>query len=563
MDPPGRARAGRPISPDEHAEAPISTPSVARSTAGMSLATAASRVTGFARTWAMAVALGVTLTSKGAVPIASSYNIANNIPNMIFELVAGGILSSMFIPIFMELVRKEGDSRAWAFVRSVVNVSMVALGLVAIVGTFLPGVFVLTQTFTIPRQEAELAIYLFRFFAVQIVFYGGCAIATGVLNANRRFVAPMLAPLFNNIVVIVVLLGVYLPLRDTRPDLALIGLGAGTTLGVFTMLVVQLPALFKLGFRPGWGIDLKDPALRRMGVKMLPILGYVGANLVHVSFRNAFATSAFRDGSAVLAYAWMWYQLPYGIFAVSLTTALFPELSQHANDGDWDLFKKALTKGMRVLSLMMLPMAALLIALSGPLISLYRAGRFPASAVPLVASVMSVWALGLFSFAAYMLVLRAFYSMQDSRTPMITNFVMTVVLIAMYWGFTNWPGAGAYALVGIPAAEAIFYTLHTAVLLVILRRRIGSFDARALLRTGARVYDAAALGGIAAWIVVLVAAPLAKLPGGVLAQLALGGAVGIGASYGVLAALRMPEMGAVTAVLRRLFGRWVPTGAES
>ena len=447
----------------------------------MSISTAVSRLTGFVRNWAMAYALGVTVFS-------SSYVVANNIPNMVYELVAGGVLSSVFIPIFIERLKRDGEADAWRVASYVFNLALVVLGLVAIVGTVWAEPFVRTQTFRISAQEAEVATRFFRFFAVQIVFYGAIAIVTGVLNSYRRFLAPAVAPIFNNLVVIATLLGFYLPFRETDPDLAVTGLAIGTTLGVVTMALVQVPSLFKVGLRYTARIDLRHPALRAMGRKVLPIFGYVATNMVALSFRNAYAFEVSDKGPAALQYAWMFYQLPYGIFAVSLATAIFPELSTAAAERDWDGFRDRFNKGLRATAMLILPLAALLVALAEPVIMLYRAGDFTADDVPLVAGVLLWWAVGLFSFAAYMYVLRAYYSLQDTKTPMLTNLVVTALRVALYAGLTV--GVGAFAgigLKGIPVADAVVFTLHFVWLAWLLRRRVGALGVRATLSSVGRI----------------------------------------------------------------------------
>jgi putative peptidoglycan lipid II flippase len=545
-------------------EAIIAAPSIARSTATMSVSTLVSRMTGFVRTWAMAVALGVTMTSTGAIPVASSFNISNNIPNMIYELFAGGVLSAMLIPIFMERLEKDGQDGAFHFIRSLFNVVLVVLGLLALVGTFFPFPFVRTQTFTVKPAEVQLAVYFFRFFAVQIVFYGLMAITTGVLNSYRHFFAPAIAPVLNNIVVIIALLGVYIPLRASHPMWAVTALAVATTLGVVALLVVQLPVLLKLGFRFGVRIDFRDPSLRKLGVKMLPILLYVATNLVGVSFRNAYATSAFRDGSAVLTYAWMWYQLPYGVFAVALITALVPELSGMAARTEWSSFKATFGQGLRALGVLIMPMAAMLIALAGPLVTLYRVGNFPQAAVPLVSSVLMAWTAGLFSFCAFMFVLRTFHTMQDSLTPSIVNVFVTILQIALYAGLTGVLAWGNYRLLGVPTADAIAYTLNVTVLMIILRRRIGAFDGRRIFGTLGVVLAASLLGGGAAWgVSQLVSLGLHAGRFAFLGQIAAGGLVGLAVSYGVLAALRVPEMAIAASMARRVAGRLMPGKASS
>jgi putative peptidoglycan lipid II flippase len=523
----------------------------------MSVGTILSRLTGFVRQWAMAVALGVSLTATGTIPIASAFNISNNIPNMIYELVAGGVLSSMFIPIFMEKLNREGEPQAFRLANTLFSTFLLVLGVVALVGTIFPQPFVWTQTFTVSSADSQLAVYLFRFFAVQIIFYAFVALTTGILNSYRTFFAPALAPLFNNVVVIVVLLGFYLPLRDTNPQLAIIALGVGTTLGVVALFVAQVPALLRLGFRFHWSMDLSDPSLRTMLRKGVWLLAYVAVNMVGISFRNAFATSTMRDGSAALQYAWMWYQLPYGVLAVSYITAVFPELSHTAARRDWEAFKAYFSQGLRVMSLLILPATAMLLALGTPLVSLYRFGKFPADAIPVVTGALAGWTVGLFFFAAFMLVLRAFYAMQDTKTPAITNAVLTIVQVGLYALLPRLI-PGEFALVGIPLADTIFFGLHLIVLLVILRKRIGGFGFAHVLDGWVRSLGGAAVGGLAAWAVVLATASLGTGASANILRVVAGAIVGLGASYATLKVLRIDEISYVDGLIARLVKKLSP-----
>lgn len=544
------------IRPREEA---IDNPSVARSTAAMSVSTAVSRVTGFVRNWAMAYALGVTIFS-------SSYVVANNIPNMVYELVAGGVLSSVFIPIFIERRRKAGDDDAWRLASQVFNVAMLVLGLVALAGTIWAEPFVRTQTFRISPEEAQLATYFFRFFAVQIVFYGAQAVFTGVLNSYRRFLAPAVAPIFNNLVVIATLLGFYVPFRDSDPDLAVTGLAIGTTLGVVAMALVQVPSLLKVGVRYTARFTLSHPALRKMGGKVIPVLGYVATNMVALSVRNAYAFDVSDKGPAALQYAWMFYQLPYGIFAVSLATALFPELSSAAADEDWSLFKRHFNRGLRATAVLIMPFAALLVALSEPVITLYRAGDFSAADVPLVAGILTWWAVGLFSFAAYMYVLKTFYSLQDTWTPMYTNFGATALRVALYATLTV--GAGAWAgigLEGVPVADAVVFSAHVLLLAVILRKRLGRIDARDTLWALARVALASVAGGLAAYGALLALGSLADVPLGFVVQILACGTLGLAVSYAALRLLKVPEAADARRMVAAALSRMVPgrNGSET
>lgn len=517
----------------------------------MSVSTALSRVTGFVRTWAIAYALGVTLLS-------SAYTVANNIPNMIFELVAGGVISSLFIPVFLEEWDKRGQDDAWEYASYLFNLTTIVLSIVAVLGTIFAKQFVWTQMFrSAPgTEEIELATFFFRFFAIQVVFYGVGAIISGLLNSQRKFLWPAIGPVFNNLVVIITLLGFYVPFRDTNPELAKIGLAVGTSLGVLAMFAVQVPALIKMGIRYTPRIDLKNPALRRMGRLAIPTIIYVVTNLAAVSFRNTYAFAVSPKGPATLLYAWMFYQLPYGIFAVALATAIFTELSDKAGQEDWTGFKVTFAKGMKTTGVLILPMAAMLIALSEPLIKLYRAGAFTAQDVPVVAEILAWWGGALFFFATYMYVLKTFYSLQDTKTPMVVNAVLTVGQVGLYAtlsvGIGGWAGLG---LRGIPITDMIFFAVSLVTLSIILRTKIGSYDLRSILSTLVRTAFAAVLGGLGAYAVVFFTPALTSSTAGFLAQLALGGVVGLGIAYGVAALLRVSEVSVAFALVKRLTAR--------
>ena len=515
----------------------------------MSTATTLSRATGFVRMWATAFALGAT-------GLMSSYSIANNIPNMVFELVAGGILSSLFIPTFMELSAENGEDDAWRFASHVFNIFVLALGVVALVGILFPQLFIWTQTFRSPAGESQgvrlAAEFFFRFFAIQIVIYGGGMVMQGLLNAQRRYLWPALGPVFNNVVVIGAMLAfAAMPLGRT----SLTVLAVGTTLGVLTMFGVMVPSLARGGIRYTRELGLRDPAVRRMLVLAVPTVIYVMTNIVAVSFRNASALAVANNGPSVLMYAWTFYQLPYGILAVALATAVFTELSDAAGRKDMTELKAHFGRGLRATGVLMLPAAAMLIALAEPLVSLYRVGAFKAADVPQVATALRLWAAGLIFFACMMFVLRTFYSLKDTRTPMLANLALTPVQIGLYvllsTGVATWSGLGVN---GIPIADGVFYALLLGTLLLLMRRRIGGFDLRGVGSTFARMLVASAVGGALAWGIATLLAPDVPQFGPALIQVAAGGAAGLAVAFGVGRLLRVPEISLVTAMARRALG---------
>jgi putative peptidoglycan lipid II flippase len=517
----------------------------------MSTATMLSRVSGFLRMWATAFALGAT-------GLMSAYTVANNIPNMIFELAAGGIISSLFIPTFMELRETKDEETAWRFTSHVFNLTVLVLGVVGIIGTLFPAPFVWTQTFRMPADQASLVVpeatFFFKFFAIQVVLYGAGSVISAVLNSQRKYFWPAVGPIFNNVVAIATMIA-FVALRGDF-GLSLVVLAAGTTLAVLVMFAVQVPALFKTGWRHSWGLGLEDPALRRMLWLAVPTVIYVVTNLVAVSFRNASAFAVSPTGPSILTYAWIFYQLPYGILAVALATAVFTELADAAGRQDTEEFKSTFLRGLRTTGVLMLPTSALLIALATPLVSLYRVGAFKASDVPLVVGALRWWACGLIFYASTMFLLRTFYSLKDTRTPMLVNIALTVVQIGLYvllsTGVGAWPGIG---INGIPVADVVFFTLSSVTLAILLRRSIGGYDLRGVGSVFGRMLLASVVAAAAAWAVALALAPVVGGVVGSLLQIAAGGFVGLALAVALGRLLGVREVSVAIAGFKRLAAR--------
>lgn len=525
----------------------------------MSTLTMVSRVTGFLRIWATAFALGAT-------GLMSAYSVANNIPNMVFELVAGGIISSLFIPMFMELKESKSDEDAWAFTSHVFNLAVLCLGVLGLVGTVFPQVFVWTQTFRmLPADAARVvpaATFFFRFFALQVVLYGAGSIISALLNSQRQYFWPAIGPVFNNVVAIAAMLAfVALGGKATGSGLtsgaAPVVLAVGTTIAVLVMFAMQVPAVLKTGWRYSAGLGLSDPAVQRMLKLAIPTVIYVVTNLVAVSFRNASALAVSEKGVSVLTYAWVFYQLPYGILAVALATAVFTELSEAVGRKDDDAFRGTFARGLRATGVLILPTSAVMVALAVPLVTLYRVGAFKAEDVPAVASALRWWAGGLIFYALTMFLLRAFYSLKDTRTPMWVNLVLTGgVQIALYWllstGIGSWGGIG---INGIPIADVVFYLCVSLTLAVLLQRRIGGYDARGVMWTFARMAIASTAGGGCAWSITQALAQLSGGPVGALIQVAVAGTVGLLVAFGLGRLFGVAEVAEGFALVRRVFER--------
>lgn len=525
-----------------------SSPSIARSTLVMSAATMLSKLTGFFRTWAMAFALGNTV-------LASSYQIAFNVPNMLYELVAGGILTTAFLPVFLSVKNDLGEKGAWAFFSNLCSIAIVALSAVVVLATVFAPQVIATQTFMTGGSSAEQAVFFFRFFAIQVLFLGLGALFGGALNAHRKYFWPTASSAFNNVIVIVTFFG-YVPISAWNADVAKVWLAVGTTLGSLMMCACLIPALRKAGVRFRFRIDFKDPALREVARIALPVIVFTVANLVAVSFRNAFALEAAPNGPSTIQYAWMWYQLPYGIVAAALSMALFTELADLDAKGDKPGFIAMFAKGFKTTLFLIVPLAACLMVLAKPLVSLYHAGEFTQEDVDAVVQVLFWWGTTLPLYSLYMYLYRVFSALKDLVRLTQVDVVLRVLNIGCYVVFTSGFGSfGGFGLAGIPLADTIFYLFMNAALLVLLRKKIGSFGGRALVAHAIKVSTAAivavVVGGLVMFAVFdgplgIAQALIAICAGGVLMLVVYAVACTV---------LRLPEAQSATEAIRRKMRR--------
>lgn len=545
--------------PAEPGGQPEDTPvSFVRHSAVMSVGTALSRLTGFLRVAAMAFALGVTENR-----LADAYNIANTTPNIIYDLALGGILSSVFIPVFVQRLGTGDRREAWHTARAVMTLAVILLGVLTLLGITFSGAIIRLYTFRAegPAAEAEreLASFLLKWFMPQIVLYGlGAGVATGLLNAHRRFAAPMFAPILNNLVamatffVFAALPGPATPTSDGITDLQRYVLAVGTTLGVAAMTLALWPSLRRLGFRWRWTIDLRDPGLRQILRLSGWALLYVVVNQAGLLVVIVLAASV-QGGYTAYAAAFIFFQLPYAIFAVSIMTALLPSLSSLWSGGERTEFRVQLAQGIRGTAFIVVPAALGYLALAVPIVRLLlEHGVMQARSTQLVAGVLQVFALGLFSFAAFQVLLRAFYAMQDTRTPALINVGavgLNTLVNLLYFRYLQ--------VEGLALGHATAYTFAAVVSALILRRRVGGLEGRRVGRALGQILVGGAAAGGAAWLVArgvagalgteTLAAQVLQVVGGITA--------GLGAYLAVVAMFRMPELVLLRKALLARVGR--------
>ena len=520
---------------------------VARSTALMSASTLLSRLTGFIRTWSYAFAMGNTV-------LTSAYYLANNGPNIIYEFIAGGILTTAFLPIYVAQLKRGGKEGAGAYASNLLGIALVFLGIITLVcATVGAPAVIWTQTFTNRGSEAvDMAVYFFRFFAIQIIAYGIGAIISGMLNAHKEFLWPAIGPVFNNLVVIVTMFG-FVPLSAVNPGLAKVWLGVGTSLGVIVQFAVQIPALRKLQVPLRFRFQLKDPAFIETLKLAIPATVFVIVNVLVVSVYNACALGVADNGPSTMSYAWMWYQFPYGVLAVAVSTAMLTEMSESSAELDWVKYRADVKRGLSSTLFLILPMAALMLVLAEPVCGIYQAGEFSSDNVQSVARVLSCWCITMPFYAGYMYLYRAFSAMRDLKLVTIIDATGRVFQAGAYLLMTS--DAVGIGLVGIPLTDTVFYCIMFFILNGVLKRKVGSYGLGSVMALAGKTLVASLVAAAAAWgISLLFGASLGNL-GMSLLEVVSSGLVGLAVFYLVARLMKIETVEVFGRLLRGLKSR--------
>ena len=517
---------------------------IGRSAGLMTVLTIVSRVTGFIRTWAMAAAIGMSLLS-------SSYQVANNLPNMLYELVMGGMLVTAFLPVYMGVRREQGREASNEYVGNLLGILLLVLGGISLLGTvFAPG-FIWTQSFLSgDGGSMDTAAFMFRFFAIQILFYGLGSVFSGVLNAHRDYFWSTFAPVLNNVIVIASFMGFAPVSAQFGEQAGIILIAAGTTLGVFVQMACQIPALGKHGVHPHIHIDFKDPALRQTIALGIPTLLATVCMFVSTSITNAAALVVQPEtGPSVIAYARLWYTLPYALIAASLSTALYTELSHDAQEKDYDSVRTGISRGVAQMLFFLIPFALYLIVFARPLNMIYCAGKFDESGVALVSEFLIYLALSLPLYGVVVLMQKSFSALLDmkpySRYCLYSAIGQagSVLLFGVVLG---------YGMPAIALSYVVDYVVLVGCSLWWLRRRLHGLQVKSILHGG---FFGLLFGGLGAAAGAGVMWALEHFVGALgssilitLGYVCVAGVISLAVTFGLAFVFKMPE---VSALLRR------------
>jgi putative peptidoglycan lipid II flippase len=467
--------------------------------------TAVSRATGLLRVLALAWVLGFT-------PLADAFNLANTIPNMLFDLVIGGVLSATFIPVVVERLALDGERRAWRSISTVVTAAVIVLFLASAVAwlgapwiirgfTFLQHTSNTTQAHALSQQR-QVATEFLRWFVPQVFFYGVIGIATALLNVRRKFAVGAWAPVANNLVCIAVL--VWFHLVDPTPSVSslvgsrdLVWLALGTTAGVAVQFIVMWPSLARsdLG-RLRLRLDVHDPALRTIGRLGSWTLLVVVANQasLYVLLSFAFGTGGSGPVSAY-TYGWSFMQMPYAVVVVSVLGVLTPQLAHMATQGDFRGLSERLAFGLRQSLVIIIPCTIALIILAQPLVGILLNHLNDSSQLP-AGTVLAILAAGLPGFTIFQLCVRGLQAMQRAVDVFALYAMQNAATIALCVVL------GRHSLAGLTASVSIAYGgAALCALCVLAMRHVAIANAIWSVHVRRSVYASLSMGLVmaAAW----------------------------------------------------------------
>jgi putative peptidoglycan lipid II flippase len=452
---------------------------LAWSTAIFSLATGLSRVLGLVREIVAAYYFG----ARGRI---NAFTVAFQVPNLVRALLADAAISSAFVPVFSELLEKGERKRAWRVASSLFWLILLGLGgLTALCIALAPW---LITPFGDPGGDRPLAAGLARVLFPIVVLLGLSGVVVGVLNSYEEFAIPALTPVFWNVAIIVgLVLGV--PHAHTI-NAKLYVYAVAIVIATLIQFLLPLPWLRGKDGRLQLVVDWRDPAVRQVFVLMLPVtlgLGLINFNAVVDSI---FASRLIDPQLAPTAIdrAFRIYMLPQGMFSVAVATVLFPSLSRLAARGDLDGFRATVALGLRQIAFLLVPASVICAVLAEPIIRLvYQRGAFGPGQTPVVAGALAAFSLGLTFNGAMLMLNRGFFSLQAPWVPTwiaLANLGLNAALDGVFYRFGTW---------GIPLSTSVVNIAGTALLLLLLRRRLGRIELAETLAAAARIVAAAAV----------------------------------------------------------------------
>lgn len=480
--------------------------SVAKSAGIVSIAVMFSRVLGLVREQVFAYYFGAGF-------LYDAYVVAFRIPNVLRDLFAEGALSAAFVKVFTDYQINKSEEEAWKLASMILNALAVVLSVVTIIGMIFSRQFINLIADGFSPEKAALATTLTQIMFPFILLVALAAVAMGVLNTKGVFGVPASASTVFNIVSIIFGLGLaywlsgggWLGSTDKNAipgaaaQWAIIGMAIGTLIGGASQFLMQIPSLYKVGFRFVPVLSFTDEGVRKVMALMTPAI--LGTSAVQINVLvNTYFVSQIEGAQGWLSYAFRLMQFPIGIFGVAIGTAAVPVLSRMASEGKIKDFRDTLSSSMNLVFLMTLPSACGLIVLGEPIIRLiYERGKFDSGATAMTAYALAGYSIGLTGYAAIKVLSPAFYAMNDAKTPMIIALASIVVNSLASYFFREWLSAYGYGHVGVALATSIVALVNFFALVLLMRKKIKRLNGREIISAFMRIALASAIMSAVCW----------------------------------------------------------------
>lgn len=423
----------------------------------------------------------------GASSVSDAYLISLTIPDVVSSFVITGIATA-FIPMYNQIKERDGSERVETFTNNLINsLTLISLVLYVISLLFTPQIVKLFASgFT--DSTIEIAIRLTRISVISILFTGLIALSTGYLQNRDNFVMPALIGFPLNLIIIV---SIYISTKTSYYVLAV-----GLVIATASQLFIMLPSVYKEGFRYKLRVDFKDPDLLLMIKIAVPVIIGSSINQINVLINRTIASNVAVGGISALNYAYMITFFIHGLFVVSIISIIYPSISRMATVKNYEGMKHSIVEAIKAVSLIVVPASFGAIIFSKQIVDLlYGRGQFELDAIKMTSSALACFALGMIFVAIREILSRAFYAMQDTRTPMINASIGVVVNIALTPVFSYFLGVGGLAL-----ATSVSAIVTVVLLAVNLRKKIGAFGIANLIRLFGKLIVASITMSLVAWM---------------------------------------------------------------
>ena len=460
---------------------------IAKAAGVMSAATFISRVLGFIRDMIFAFYFGAT-------GVSDTFFAAFRIPNLLRELFAEGSMSAAFIPVLTEYRQKKGEGEASRLVKITFTFILMVVGLVCVLGVlFSPAIVtVIAPGFVGSAEKFSLTVLLTRIMFPFLLFISLAALVMGALNTKKVFFIPALAPAMLNVTLIMSII-----LFESRSKHPITAAAIGVLAGGFVQFAFQLPSFFKNKYSLGFDTGFGHPGIKKMSTLLIPATLALSVSQINIVVSNILASFLPSGSITYLFYSMRLIQFPIGIFGVAMGTAILPTLSEHAAKGNIDLLREDFSFALRLLFFISIPAMAGLIALREPIVNLlFQRGQFDYSATRGTAEALLFYSIGIWSIVGVRVVTAAFYSMQDTKTPVkvavigvLANLIFSLSLM------------GPMKHSGLALANALASGINFMILFYMLRKKLKRIDAKRIMRSFAKISAASLIMGLAGWLI--------------------------------------------------------------